>query len=541
MIHRIVRYSLLIALIWPLIWFIGCNEDRAAVSYIPDDAGLVAIINTSSIVKKLKDDYKTDRTFVEANWDGSAEPGTLSDQIDSIMLTAIQALGGGLAPTSIYFYLSDYASPNHQFAGIFIDVSDYSHLEYFIQNKLPFGEKPFITSESGYKVASFPNKAYKIAWNKHVLFVGFSLNPQSDKNLVFEIHKVFKLKEKQSVAHDSAFYYLEKHTDDIACMVKPGYLPFLNKKMVSADYLNDDITKVNLFVNFERGRIRARIDQTVRHEMVPFYKEMLRPKGEKSVRRKIDEDKLIGFVNCRYHKGVIPKIIKDYKLYLPLKAFILATGIPEHELYELAGGDLFFACSEQPHHETAFQHPDSAWAGKPAKTATDFTAELVTNPRMDFYLSSMVREGILQRDNEFYSMEEITGYGAWLAFEQNKLLITSDSLLLGYQETNHAFTGQASEVSRLINDYPISAFVHLHKLANRQPGQGLSLGMQFDWASVSTIADQVTFRTYPLENATIHSHLEVKLNSSEANSVSSFFKLIDIFSKAQEQTQALIP
>ncbi|UZR93732.1 DUF4836 family protein [Chondrinema litorale] len=531
MINKKAGYFFLIFASFTFTIFLnGCKEERSVQSYIPKDASAIITLNTSNIVTKLLfQNFEginpkilikfTELFFFESS---SRKKSPLNEIFNQPISTGLNLLD------DIYLYTNDIENENQKYTGIFWKMNDSKKFDEFFTNNVSKKYSITLNKTENYNTGYFKDYGFSLGWNKELLVAIFPYNDTKPGNTLNKLNEIFELKPSESIIEDDNFNNLSDSDDDMTIFARPSQLKPLTQKFIP-DAFNGGIKYFNAFINFDDDQVKINVKQYLENEAIAVYQDLLSENLHSDLCERIDDSELVAFLNFKYDKGFIAKFIKFYNMRLAMKAVIAATGVQEKELYELTGGDVFIAyATNRDNHNFLVSDSNNS------ERLPCFIAELKTGPKMPSFLDKMSNNGILNKQDDLYNMNEILGYDAYIKLEDDKMLVTNDSFYV-LKQKRRIIPEPDREIQKLSSGYPISAYINFDRLLKQSPTFSNTSFLNDNFYEVANVLKTASFYTKPLEDNVMNSRIDIKFKDEKENSLNSLIRLFNILEKQQDK------
>ncbi|WP_020530601.1 DUF4836 family protein [Flexithrix dorotheae] len=523
----------------------SCQSKNTVDAYIPSDAGAVLIINNKNIATKLLFENINDLDFksILESFFGTQIDSANQYPLGNAILENPTDLGIDLMH-NVYLYIGNDNSPKEWVGGIYWKMSNAKHFESFLENKIPPSIDLKITNEDDFKIGELGERKMRFAWNEDILVTFFPLHKKTQSKYIEEkITSIFSLSEDKSILADTNYANLTVNEKDLTLHIKPENITRFTQEVFPTEFLSDDIEYANFTVGFEKGTIECDITQVLEKNSVGYYENLLNGNSHIDLCQSIDGDKLIGFINFKYNKGVVPEFVKAYNLKLAVKALSIITGIPEKDLYTLSDGDLFISYSENTIVEKeviSYEFDDNfekTEVTKIEKTSQpNFVIGISTGPKMSHILARLEKDGLLLKDRDVYNLKEILGYNTYITHKGSKLLITTDTVVVkNFNDDN--LTPKLNNFQKLASKFPISAYLDFDKFNEEFPDISYSKLRRKDITSLSEVLKSTSFYTYPISGTEINSGIQIDFDNENENGFIGLVKFINIILKREEKNR----
>ncbi len=537
--HRALNVTL--PLVLAIFLLASCTEKRTVESYIPADAAMVLNLHTDRLLEQVFEDTTSERVFLGllgmVPGQGSSRGGSLAARG---WLPGLGVDPGLNISEDMFVYVSN-AGEDNQFTGLFVRMNDADRFEKFLKRNNLGWALPEIFEKEKYKMAWFADKKVLAGWNEDILVLANVADRAMRAAAPGKIKDIFWLPEQLSILSEASYLPSVKREQKSDAELYINLKRFHLLSARPSDWLynypeEDEYVRARL--NFGDQKLDIEVEHFVDEQGSNYYHQLFDEREFSQITHDFSEEELICFLNIRYSKDLVPRIAQARKLRMTLKAINLATGLSEAELYQLAQGDVFFACSEKI---TPVRQPEQA--GVTDSSSLAFVAEMVTGPNMPGVLVKMTNNGLLMKPEKgVFALGELTGFDSYMLLKDEKLLITDDSLSLMQQQHSIAPDENSSPLQQLMFDYPLSGYISFEKLRGQAPEKGFVFLDRGELQHIFNLLDEARFYTRAPSNETIESSITISFNENQESSFLGTLRLLSVLNDKQlEAATAMNP
>jgi len=503
--------------------FSSCQEKRLVPTFISEDASVVVSINTQHVMESLFEDSLSRRLLYNIL---STQNNKISD---TQQYGASTLLYGATDETGVSFsdhayYVVKDAGESTQFTGLFLQLENERNFEEFML-KNPFGWNiNKVISKAGFKVGVIPAKDVIVAWNKDLAILsGFAERKQKIVALR-NLKEAFRMEVGASIASNPNFLASDLADDEDASMFinlqKIGLLSHQPKDWLY--HFPEDDEYIEASMVFNRHNLKIELEHFIEDSADSYYHRLLSETVPSDFTEVVEQDELLCYFNIRYSKELFPKLAQAKKLRMTLKAISLATGLSVDELYELAHGDVFFACSDISEDSTLIQETNKDLA---------FFADMSTGPNTSSTLIKMKQNGLLnESDTGIFNLAEVVGFDTYLKLDDERLLIAHDSTcFVGVpQFPIRSKEGTFSPITEMLEAYPLSGYVNFGKIREQVVLFDLGPFEAKELEKAVSLLEEARFYTDYPKGKVIRSTMSIDFNKSEESGIMATLKLISV-------------
>ncbi|MDW7694764.1 DUF4836 family protein [Flammeovirgaceae bacterium SG7u.111] len=519
--------------------FQSCGKEKAIEEYLPTNTGLIMTLNTKRLGAKLmldgefNIDPKTaiagvasfmDREVVR-NFGKMMEEGSFEDKELGISKY-----------NNIVFYLSDDLKKDKRFAGVFFKLSDADKFNDFVEDQTKITDNFYLEKQDGYTEAVFAQKQFALAWDDNVVLLVYPRNRSSRINLKKHIASVFNLSPENCILQDDNFTKMIESPSGISIFAQPPYLKYTNEFVPTA-YMNEDVAYINAHLIFEKGKMEMKVAQFLHTDNIQAYSEILTGNNHQELFGRLEEEELVGFINFKYNRAILPKMMRSYDFRLAVRAAILMLGTNENELFTLTGGDAMIVYFNEIKsiREVVTYETDSDGNRKEVRqpkviNAPGFVAELNAQANTMHFLEHLSGQGLVKKDSIYYNLGEITGFDTYFHLQKDKLIITTDSRFL--KKVKRRIIGEpTSDLHKLGTQYPISSYLNFDKMAVKYPELTKLFVKKEHLTELNNTLSSMRFYVEPLDGQVIHSYFSLSFDDKDKNGFFPTVKVIEIMNR----------